>query len=299
MILRKNHLDGLAVSLLLGCCVFWGFQQVLVKATIAEVPPVFQATIRFVGATCLLWLWCLWRNVRLFQRDGSLRAGLLAGSLFALEFACLYAGLQYSAASRLTIFLYTAPFWVAVLLPCFVASEKLRRLQWGGLLLAFAGVALALRAGLGAASHPDQWRGDLLALAAGMLWGLTTVVIRSSRLSQVTPEKLLFYQIAVSSVVLPVLSRWLGEQWGWTFSSFAGISLLVQTVVGAFASFLTWMWLLGRYPATRISVFVFLTPVFALLFGALWLKEPVTAELVTILSMVTLGIVLVNRKAPV
>lgn len=299
MILRKNHLDGVAVSLLLGCCVFWGFQQVLVKATIAEVPPVFQASLRFVGATFLLWLWCLWRNVRLFQRDGSLFAGLAAGSLFALEFACLYAGLQYSAASRLTIFLYTAPFWVALLLPIFVASEKLRRLQWWGLLLAFAGVALVLRDGIGAASHPDQWRGDLLALAAGMLWGLTTVVIRSSRLSQVTPEKLLFYQIAVSSAVLPLLSRWLGEQWGWTFSAFAGISLLTQTVVGAFASFLTWMWLLGRYPATRISVFVFLTPVFALLFGALWLNEPVTAELVTALSMVTLGIVLVNRKAPV
>lgn len=299
MISRKNHLDGVAVSLLLGCCLFWGFQQVLVKATIAEVPPVFQAAIRFVGATFLLWLWCLWRNVSLFQRDGSLCAGLLAGSLFALEFACLYAGLQYSAASRLTIFLYTAPFWVAVLLPILVASEKLRRLQWWGLLLAFAGVALALRNGISAPSHPDQWRGDLLALAAGMLWGLTTVVIRSSRLSQVTPEKLLFYQIAVSSVVLPVLSRWLGEQWGWTFSSFASISLLVQTVAGAFASFLTWMWLLGRYPATRISVFVFLTPVFALLFGALWLKEPVTADLIVVLSMVTLGIVLVNRKAPV
>jgi drug/metabolite transporter (DMT)-like permease len=296
MTLRKNHLDGLAVSLLLGCCLFWGFQQVLVKATIAEVPPVFQAATRFAGATVVLWLWCRWRGVQLFNRDGSLAAGLLAGSLFAIEFACLYAGLQFSAASRLTVFLYTSPFWVAVLLPLWVKSERLAPLQWVGLAMAFTAVLFALREGLGAASQPNQRLGDLLALAAGIAWGLTTVVIRGSRLAQVSPEKLLFYQVAVSTVTLPMLSLVLGEHWVWAFSAFGGTSLLVQTVLGAFASYLTWMWLLGHYQATKISAFVFLTPVFALLFGALWLHEPVTFNLVASLSMVAGGIVLVNRK---
>ena len=293
---RKDHLDALAVSQQLGCCLFWGFQQVLVKATIPELPPDFQAALRFAGATVLLWLWCRWRGVRIFERDGTLAAGLLAGTLFALEFACLYAGLQFSAASRLTVFLYTSPFWVAVLLPLFVTSEKLRPLQWLGLAMAFAAVVFALREGLSAAHQPQQWLGDLLALAAGMFWGLTTVVIRSSRLTRATPEKLLFYQVGVSTVTLPILSLLLGEQWVWTFSAFATSSLLAQTVVGAFASYLAWMWMLGRYPATKISAFVFLTPVFALLFGALWLNEPVTINLIASLSMVAGGIVLVNRK---
>jgi drug/metabolite transporter (DMT)-like permease len=293
---RKDHLDALAISLLLGCCLFWGFQQVLVKATIPDLPPVFQAAIRFAGASALLWLWARWRGVRLFERDGTLAAGLLAGSLFAIEFACLYAGLQYSAASRLTVFLYTSPFWVAVLLPLFVTAERLRPVQWLGLGLAFAAVVFALRDGLGAASHPDQWLGDLLALSAGMMWGLTTVVIRGSRLTRVSPEKLLFYQVSVSTVTLPVLSLMLGERWVWQFSSFATTSLVLQTVVGAFASYLAWMWMLGRYPATKISAFVFLTPVFALLFGTLWLNEPVTLNLIASLSLVAVGIVLVNRK---
>jgi drug/metabolite transporter (DMT)-like permease len=293
---RKEHLDGLAVSLLLGCCLFWGFQQVLVKATIPELPPVFQAALRFAGATLLLWGWCVWRGVPLFARDRSLLPGLLAGGLFALEFASLYIGLQFSAASRLTVFLYTAPFWVAVLLPLFVKSEKLRPLQWAGLALAFVAVVFALGEGGSAANAVNQWRGDLLALAAGMFWGLTTVVIRSTRLSQVSPEKLLFYQVTVSAVMLPVLSLGIGEHWVWQFSAFAISSLVVQTVVGAFASYLAWMWMLGRYPATKISAFVFLTPVFALLFGALWLHEPITVQLIAALSMVTGGIVLVNRK---
>jgi drug/metabolite transporter (DMT)-like permease len=293
---RKAHLDSVAVGLLVGCCLFWGFQQVLVKATIPEVPPVFQAAIRFAGATVLLWLWCLWRGVKLFGRDGTLLPGLLAGSLFAVEFACLYAGLQFSAASRLTIFLYTSPFWVAIFLPFFVTSEKLQRVQWLGLSLAFMAVVFAFGDGLGAASHPKQWLGDVLAISAGMFWGLTTIVIRSTRLAKLSPEKLLFYQVIVSAAALPVLSLLLGEQWVWRFSPFASISLLVQTVAGAFASYLAWMWMLGRYPATKISSFVFLTPVFALLFGAIWLNEPVSSNLLAALALVAGGIVLVNRR---
>ena len=292
---HKTHLDTLAVSLLLGCCLFWGFQQVLIKATIAEIPPMFQASLRLVGATVLLWLWCLWRGVPLFNRDGTLRAGLLAGALFGAEFACIYLGLQYTTASRLTVFMYTSPFWVALLVPFWVSAERLRGMQWAGLLLAFAGVVFALWEGF--TSGPGATaQGDVLALLAGMFWGLTTVVIRASGLVKISAEKLLFYQLAMSCVCFPLLSLALGETWSWRFSPFAITSLALQTVVGAFVSYLAWMWLLGRYPATRISVFVFFTPLFALLFGALWLRESVTPGLLAALATVALGIVLVNRK---
>jgi drug/metabolite transporter (DMT)-like permease len=293
---RKTQLDTIAISMLLACCLFWGFQQVLVKATLAQVPPMFQAMLRFAGATVLLWLWCRWRGVALFGRDGSLGAGVLAGLLFACEFVCLYLGLQYTTASRLTVFLYTSPFWVALLVPFWVKSERLRGLQWPGLLCAFAGVVFALKEGFTAGPSSTAY-GDVLALLGGMFWGLTTVVIRTSGLARLGAEKVLFYQLAVSSAAFPIVSRALGEQWTWHFSPFAITSLVLQTAVGAFASYLAWVWLLGRYPATKISVFVFLTPLFALLFGALWLGESITDGLLAAMATVALGIVLVNRKA--
>ena len=299
---RKTHIDALAISLLLACCMFWGFQQVLVKATVAEVAPVFQAFVRFALATVAVAAWCLWRGVGLSgagEPAGATRAGLLAGALFAGEFACIYLGLQYTTASRLTVFLYASPFWVALLLPRFIPGERLRGWQWLGLAAAFVGVGLALGDGLlGHASTalPKGWLGDLLGLAAGLMWALTTVVIRTTPLARVAPAKQLFYQVAVSTAVLPVLSLGLGEAWVWQFSGFAWGSLLVQALVGAFVSYLAWMWMLAHYPATKISVFVFLTPVFALLFGALWLGEPVTPGLMAALVLVAAGIVLVNRR---
>lgn len=278
--------------------MFWGLQQVLVKATLPELAPVFQAAVRFVGAIVLLWLWCVWRGVRLFERDGSLGAGLLAGALFAGEFAAMYLGLQYTTASRLTVFLYTSPFWVALILPLLVPAERLRAVQWVGLACAFAGVAFALREGFTQGGAGLTWRGDLLGLAAGALWGLTTITIRSTVLARVSPEKMLFYQVAVAAVGLPLLSLGLGEPWHWQWSGFAATSIALQTLVGAFASYLVWMWLLANYPAMRISVFVFLTPLFALGAGALWLREPITPSLLAALALVALGIVLVNRRAP-
>ena len=290
--IRKDHLDTLAVSMLLVCCMFWGFQQVLVKATVAELPPVFQSAVRGVGATLLLWLWCQWRGVRLFARDGSLWAGLLVGCLFAAEFAFIYIGLQHTSASRLTVFLYTSPFWVAALVPLFIRTERLRPVQWLGMACAFAAVVFALREGFGGGGAT----GDLMGLAAGALWGLTTVAIRATNLTRLAAEKLLFYQLAVSTVVLVLLSHLMGEPWGGDWSHFAIGSVALQTVVGAFASYLAWMWMLGHYPATKISAFVFLTPLFALLFGMLWLGEAVTMTLALSLALVAVGIVLVNRK---
>ncbi len=294
---RKSHLDSLAISLLLACCLFWGLQQILIKTTVGEVPPLWQAALRFAGATALLWLWCAVRGVRLFRRDGTLRAGLLAGALFAGEFSCIYLGLRDTTASRLTVFLYTSPFVVALLLPRLVPTEKLRAAQWAGLAIAFGSVALAFGEGfVSSSAGARQLRGDALALAAGTLWGLTTLVIRASRLSTVSAEKTLFYQVAVTAVAAPLLSLLLGETWSISYSAYAWGSLAAQTVIGAFASYLTWMWLLRHYPATQMSSFTFLTPVFALVLGVMLLNEPLTVQLMLALCGVAIGIVLVNRR---
>ena len=301
---RKDQLDALAVSLLVACCLFWGFQQILIKSTVAEVPPLWQASIRFAVATLLLWLWSAWRGVRLFERDGTLRGGLLAGVLFAVEFSCIYLGMRDTTASRLTVFLYTSPFVVALLLPRLVPTERLTRLQWAGLVIAFTAVAFAFGEGFltdaaaaSGSAAARQWRGDALALAAGIFWGLTTLVIRSSKLATASAEKTLFYQVAVTALAAPLLSVALDEPWGFGYSAWAWTSLALQTLVGAFASYLTWMWLLRHYPATRMSSFTFLTPLFALVFGVVLLGEPLTLQLVIALAGVAVGIVLVNRKA--
>ena len=293
---RKDHLDTFAITLLVACCAFWGFQQILIKFASREIPPLWQASVRMAGATALLWLWCQFRGVKLFQRDGSLHGGLLVGLLFAAEFCLIYLGLQHTSASRLTVFLYTSPFWVAVLLPRFVPSEQLRKIQWIGLVIAFSAVGIAFSEAFTHSSAPGQWKGDAMGLAAGMFWGLTTIAIRTTKIATVAAEKSLFYQLGVTALVCPALSLALGETWSFDYSALAWGSILLQTAVGAFASYLAWMWMLRHYPATQMSTFTFLTPLFALVFGVVLLGEPLTLQLVLALVGVAAGIVLVSRK---
>ena len=293
---RKDHLDTFAITVLVACCAFWGFQQILIKFAGREIPPLWQASVRMAGATALLWLWCQFRGVKLFHRDGSLQGGLIVGLLFAAEFCLIYLGLQHTSASRLTVFLYTSPFWVAVLLPRFVPSEKLRRIQWVGLVIAFGAVGIAFSEAFLHGSAPGQWKGDAMGLAAGMFWGLTTIAIRTTKVASIQAEKSLFYQLSVTAVVCPVLSLALGETWSFDYSALAWGSVFLQTAVGAFASYLAWMWMLRHYPATQMATFTFLTPLFALVFGVVLLGEPLTLQLVLALLGVAAGIVLVSRK---
>lgn len=293
---RKTRLDGLAVALLVLCCALWGLNQVATKVTLAEIPPLMQAAARSLGAALLLMLWARWRGIALWQRDGTAPAGLLAGLLFAVEFGCIFVGLQYTAASRMIVFIYLAPFVVALGMPFISHSEKLRPLQMAGLAAAFAGVVWAFFEGFERpAAGPLQWLGDALGIVGAVLWGLTTLVLRRSRLSSAAPEKTLLWQLLVSGLALALGSFVAGETLAATPTAATLWPLAFQTVVVTFASYLVWFWLIRHYPATRISAFTLLTPIFGLLAGVLLLGEPATARLLLALGAVVAGIALVNR----
>jgi drug/metabolite transporter (DMT)-like permease len=297
---RKTQLDALAVILLVTCSALWGINQTASKIALTEVAPLLQAAFRSCVAAVLLLLWSRWRGLKVLQADGTGRAGLLAGSLFAAEFACIFLGLQFTSASRMAVFLYMSPFVVAIGMPFIAKGESLSLRQVLGLVLAFAGVVWAFAESFvqtGNVAGPKQWLGDALGLCAACLWGLTTLALRGSRLSSALPEKTLLYQLVVSGVLLAVASLLSGERWPRHISGLVWGSLFFQTVVVTFASYLVWFWLMRHYPATRIATFTLLTPVFGLWSGVLLLNEPLTARLIVALIAVCVGIAWVSRPA--
>ncbi|MCW7538502.1 DMT family transporter [Aquabacterium sp. A7-Y] len=296
---RRTHLDSRAVALLLVCCVLWGLQQIVAKSTLPLMPPITQAALRSAIAALLVWGWAASRGTPLWRRDGTLPGGLLAGLLFAAEFVCIYVGLGYTDASRLVVLVYLAPFVVAAGMPFITHAERLSPAQVGGLVLGFAAVVLAFSEGLsGASAEGQRWIGDLLSVLGALLWGATTLTIRATRLSVAPPEKTLFYQLAVSAVALAAVAWVRGEPWPAQTGPALWASMFFQSVVVAFASYLGWFWLVRHYPATRLSSFTFLTPLFGLLFGWLLLEEAITPQLLLALGGVASGIWLVNRQRP-
>jgi drug/metabolite transporter (DMT)-like permease len=290
---RHDRLDLLAMLVMVGLCASWGLNQTAIKVANGGIPPVLQAGLRGAGAASLVVLWSSWRGVALFRRDGSLPLGLVIGALFAIEFALLNGGLVFTTASRAIIFMYLAPFVVAVGAHLFIPGERLGAMQLGGLLCAFAGMATAFADALRLPSQ-DELLGDVMVVAAAVLWGATTVVVKASRLTRISPNKILLYQLAGSVVLLPV-SPLLGERLAALPSGIVLAAFAYQTLFVAFVTYLAWFWLVAHYPASRLSAFSFLAPLFGVLAGNLLLGEKVTPLLVAALALVALGIYLVNR----
>jgi len=273
----------------------WGFQQVAVKLAAPGISLVMQGALRSSIATLLVIGWAHFRGIVLWRRDGTLAAGFVAGLLFAGEFALIYAGLAYTTAARMVVFIYLAPVLTALGLAWFVPGEELRAAQWAGIALAFAGIVVAFGDGLSV--DRTTLVGDLFGMAAALGWAATTVLIRATKLARIEATRVLFYQLAVSAALLPLVSVALGEPGVVALTPVTIASLAFQSVIVAFASYLTWFWLLTRYLAGRLAVFSFLAPLFGVAFGCLVLGDRVTPAFIAAAALVGAGIVLVNASA--
>ena len=282
-----------AVALMLMLCFSWGFNQIAVKLALPDIPPMLQAMIRSAGALPVLLLMARLRGVKIFERDGTLGAGLFAGLLFGFEFVLIYRGLLLTSASRAVVFLYTAPFFVALGSYQFL-GERLRASQWGGLGLSFAGVALAI--GVPQANvDASVLLGDLMIVGGGAMWAATTLIAKGTRLRFAAPEKALGYQVTLSIPIL-ALAAWLS---GETLTHVPGpLALSLMTyqaiwVVGT--TFTLWFALMKTYSASQLSAFTFITPLFGVVASYFIMHDTLTLAFGAAALLVIAGLYLVNK----
>ena len=119
-------------ALLVLLCAVWGVGQVAVKVGNEGVSPLCHAAFRSAGAALLLWGWSAWRGISLIRRDGTAAYGMTIATLFAIEFVCIYWGFMFTTASRGVLFVYAAPFFVALGAHWLFPSERLPAPSWPG-----------------------------------------------------------------------------------------------------------------------------------------------------------------------
>ncbi|MFM9861047.1 DMT family transporter [Pseudoxanthobacter sp. M-2] len=287
--------DASVIALLVMLCASWGLQQAGIKIAMAEIPPMTQMAIRSSGGALLMLAYAFARGVPVFRADGTILYGLGIGLLFGAEFVLIYLGLSWTAASRSVVFLYTAPFFVALGAVWLLPGERLRRGQWLGLALSFIGVVVALGVPVPGASGASLV-GDLFCLAGGALWGATTLMIRATRLRYAPPEKVILYQLVVSAAMAWVTAALLGEEIAGPVSFEAISWMTYQTVWIAFVTFVFWFRLVSRHPAGPLQAATAMTPLFGVAFGVVLIGEPLTWSLALAAVLVVVGLMFVNAR---
>ncbi|MBV2141938.1 DMT family transporter [Falsochrobactrum sp. TDYN1] len=295
--MERKPVDTHAFGLMLFVCISLGLQQVLLKMTAADISPLFQIALRSGVGAALIAAVMITRREILTIENGIWKPGLLVGLLFALEYLFLGEGLRLTSATRAVVLLYTAPIFAALGLHLLVPSERLTPMQWGGIGIAFAGIAIAflLR---GATVHGDLHAvlfGDALCLLAGVTWGATTIVVRGSRLAALPARQTLLYQLLIAFVTLSIASIVMGQaQINWSGVLIG--SFTFQAFIVSFAVFLVWFHLLRLYRASQLGSLSFMTPIFGVILSAVILDEPIEASFVVGTALVITGLMVVNGK---
>lgn len=287
--MTKDRVDFTGFALILTITILWGANYFAIKVTNRGLSPVFTALLRSAIASVFGIGYCLIARQPLFHRDIRFFHGLVVGLLFGVEFVCLYLGMFYTSAARAAVLVYLAPFVVAIGAHFFL-RERLDAVRMASLVLAFLGVCLVF-AGKPVLHAKSMFVGDLLEVAAAVFWGATTLYIKKYLAETVHPINTFIYQLLFSVPIIAVAAYVLEPVWV-TGAVGRGVlaSLMYQSVIIAFASYLTWFKLIHVYPVAKLSVFTFLTPVFGVASGVIFLREELTGGLVIGLVCVCIGI---------
>jgi drug/metabolite transporter (DMT)-like permease len=291
----KTSLDLKAVGILLALCLLWGGNMAAIKFSNKGMEPIFTAGLRSLMAAGLMLFWTALRKQPVFPRSLKIVHPLMVGLLFGLEFCFLYLALLFTLAGRSYIFLYTAPFWVALGAHFLIPGD---RLTWGrlwGLFLAFLGLLVISSEGLRHYSA-GVWFGDFLMILASLGWAATTIYIKRFLTQSCTPFQTLLYQLLFSAPILFLLSFLLEKSPVRYFDGTVLFSVFYQTVIVAFLSYWAWFYLIHSYPVTALSAFSFLTPLFGVFISSLILKEPLSPWLLLSLSLISIGLYQVNKR---
>jgi drug/metabolite transporter (DMT)-like permease len=291
----KDYLDVKAFVILFVITLVWGFNHPSIKYTNQGIAPVFASTLRSIIASMCGVIYCLWKKERLFHTDINLAHGVVVGLLFGGEFACLYFGLLYTDAARSILFIYTSPFIVAVGAHFFLKGDRLTALKTLGLVVAFAGVVMVFQ-GRPASAKPTMFFGDILEITAALLWAATTLYIKRFMAGNVRPINTFLYQLVFSIPILFLVSLILEPRWIIHLTPPIAGCIFFQSVIVAFITYFIWFKLIHGYSVSRLSAFTFLTPIFGVLAGVIFLGEEFTGSLMAGLPLVCAGIFLVNWK---
>jgi len=169
------------------------------------------------------------------------------------------------------------------------SGERLSGWQWGGLLVALAGLAwLLLAPGTRA---PSLMSGSLMALG-GMAWGGYTLLGKGA----VAPlEETMgnFMKAAPVAILIVVIL------WGETIWTGQGVLLAMASgVVTSATGYAVWYECLRYLSSTRAAVLQLLVPVLAAIGGLVFGAEPLTARLIfsSVLVLGGVGLVLKRNK---
>lgn len=283
-----------------------GAAIVATRFVVHDVAPLTLALLRYaIGLMCLLPFavqpFLNQRRARhgpegsaSWRRDVGVM-GLLGVGQFGVLIALMNFGLQHVGAAQAALIFSLFPLFT-LLLSATLGQERITPSLLGGVMLSIFGVGLSLAPKLGA-PHTSHWWGELAVLASAATGALCSVLYRPY-LRRYPTVPVSTFAMAASVVFLALFA--LPEQWP---TRILALSLSTWSVVGFIGlssgvGYFWWLYALKHESPTRVTVFLALNPVTAMLLSAALLAEPLTGWSVAAVLCIGAGLWLATRPLP-
>jgi drug/metabolite transporter (DMT)-like permease len=256
------------------------------------MPPFLFAGVRFTISTLIVGVFGKLAKEDLRPQKNEILPLLIISVLFSAQICTFNLGMKYTLAGRSSILMSMNPIFVAILAHFFIPKDKLNTKKIIGLALAFLGMLVVFRDKI----NGSQTRiiGDTIMIISALLVSIMTIITKRI-VQNINTYKLLFWQMLIGLIPFFGLS-FIFEEFGWqNINTNLIISALYMSLIISGFTFILWTLLLKRYSASKLSVFIFIMPIFGVGLSSIMLGDPITAYLVIGTALVALGIYIVNK----
>lgn len=277
--------------------VIWALNFSIIKVSLQEIDPLSFNGIRFLFAAAIIWLFLLRRGESLTVHKGDWPKLIGMGLMGNLVYQGLFIiGIDLTLSANAAVMLGTIPVWVA-LFSHFFTEERLNLIKGAGVLSAFLGIIGIMAGGEHEISFGSStFLGDLIILAAAMVWGGYTLISRSF-LKRYSPIQFSTLMVSIGAVVLFLvgLPSMLRQNWAEvSIPAYGGIVYSGSLAIGL--AYIIWNFGIRNVGPVRSATFQNLVPVLGLLFGVVLLDEQMTLIQLGGAGFVIIGIFLARVK---
>jgi drug/metabolite transporter (DMT)-like permease len=273
--------------------LLWGGTFLAIRIAVLEIPPVFTAGVRFLVAGLLLYGFMRLRGHARPSRLEWRNLTVIGVLMFVVTYGPLFWAEQYVTSSMTAVIEATLPITTIALE---VLVFRTQPLQWRialGVGLGFAGVMLLLL------HNGDQQLAPgpcLVILGAGAAWSFGTVL--SKRLTLPTSRPLnAGAQMMLGGLILLGVSLGAGEMHPFPrITVRASLALLYLVIFGSLIAYTAYVWLLGRFSATRVSSHAYVNPLIAVVLGHFAAGEIVTGRSIVASFIIVASVLLILAK---
>ena len=292
-----NHVPRLAYLAWISICLIWGTTYLAIRIALETFPPTLLGGIRFLVAGAVLCVFVRVRGRQLPPAREWGRQAMLGALLLGVGNGCVVWSERWIPSGIAAVGVAALPFWMAGT-EAALGGDRLRGRVLLGLVLGFAGIVVLIWPSLFAAdvSGPRFGLGVLLVQVACLGWAVgSSMSKRTSSMTNTVAAAAL--QQLFAGILMIAVGTVLGE---WSDLSLTPRTILAELYLitfGSLVAYSAYLYALDHLPIATVSLYAYINPIIAVLLGAVFASEPLTARLLAAAALVFAGVAIV-RTAP-